>query len=346
MKTSAITEKKPSNRVSKKKRGVASKIFTVIAVLLVALLTLSFISPLPVAMLIRFAFRNGNAVAPDNYEVLQAQVAATKDLVYPSSHKSNLADIYCPKDSIAPLPVVLWIHGGAYVGGDKKDVEIYATALASEGFAVVCINYERAPEAKYPVPVVQTGEAYVWLCDIAAEYSLDIERLIIAGDSAGAHIAAQFTAIQTSAAYAAEMEMEQLVPVDALKSVLLFCGPYDSEKITSSDNMLVNYFLGSAAWAYFGSRSWETKYAKQASIGGYITPDFPPTFITDGNKLSFEDHARDLAEVLERNSVPVEAYFIAAADETAYHEYQFVMNTAPGMDAFQKMLGFIKRYTA
>ena len=344
MKAPEIAEKKLPTGGGRKKRGAMSRILLALVTLLAVLITLSFISPLPVSMLIRLAFLNGNAVAPDNYDALQLRVIATKDLMYPSSNKSNLADIYYPREGTAPYPVVLWIHGGAYVGGDKKDVEIFATALAAEGYAVVCINYERAPEAKYPVPVIQTGEAYTWLCGIAAEYSLDMQRLILAGDSAGAQIASQFAAIQMNAAYADEMAMEQLVPQGNIKSLLLYCGPYNKAKMDAIDNVVIRFFLNRAAWAYFGNNGRSEEISTQVTVKNHIFEQFPPTFLTDGNKASFEDHARELAEVLKTKNIPVETYFIDPSAETAYHEYQFVMNNDTGREAFQKTLDFINRY--
>ena len=344
MKTSVITENERPVAATRKKRRVVRKTLLVLAILLVALLLFSLISPLPVSMLMRIAFRNGDAVEPDNYELMESQVITTKDLTYPSSYKSNSADIYRPKDITGKLPVVLWVHGGAYVGGDKRNVGIYATALAAEGFAVVCINYQRAPEAKYPVPVIQTGEAYLWLCEIAEEYSLDMERIILAGDSAGAQIVAQFAAIQSNSAYSSEIEMEQLVSLNTIKSVLLFCGPFDSEKISLGENPFVNFCLSRAAWAYFGSRDWAERFAQRASVGHHITDQYPPTFISDGNTASFEYHGRDLAEILDENNVLVETYFINPDDEKTYHEYQFVMNTPAGRESFKRTLNFMKRH--
>ena len=346
MKAAAIAEKDMQVNTDRKKRKIVRRILLALVALVVALLVFAFVSPLPVSMALKIAFSRGNAVAPENYELIAARVTAVKDLTYPSGFKSNKADIYYPKDGNGPFPVVLWIHGGAYVGGDKKDVELFATALAAEGFAVVCMNYQLAPGAKYPAPVIQMGEAYLWLCEVATEYRLDMERFALAGDSAGAHIAAQFAAVQSNGAYAGEMKMEQLVLPGTLKSTLLFCGPFDSAKINAVDNPVLGFFLSRAAWAYFGSRSWAEQFSQQATVAGHITADFPPTFISDGNKMSFEDHARDLAETLQGSGVPVETYFLDPSVEQAYHEYQFVMNTPAGREAFQKTLDFLNKYMA
>ena len=326
----------------KNKRKPLLIFFAVLVTLLAAILVLTVITPYPVAYVARFAFRNGMAVPPDNYADVVSKVDVTKDVTYPSDFGDNTADIYVPNDKDGRFPVVLWIHGGAFVGGDKTDAEIYATMLAARGFAVVCINYDRAPEAKYPTPIIQTNEAYQWLNEIADIYSFDMSRFILAGDSAGAHIAAQYALIQTNPAYADEMQMVQVVPPDTLKAILLYCGPFDVAKMEDTGSSILDFVLGQTAWAYFGTRDWSEKFAYQATISNYINEKFPPAFITDGNSMSFEDHGRELAATLEMNGVPVETYFINAEIEAA-HEYQFVMNTPTGMESFAKAVEFIER---
>ena len=296
-----------------------------------------------VALAIRAAFRKKIAVAPDGFEEMTKCVKVVKNLKYPSKYRSNSADIYIPKNKKGPFPTVLWIHGGAFTGGDKKDAEIYATALAAEGIAVVCMNYRRAPEAKYPAPVVQTDEAYLWLGSISDEYALDTSRFILAGDSAGAHIAAQYAAVQSNADYADKMGFEQSIPLHTLKAILLFCGPYDVAKMDESSNRIVNFFIGRAARAYFGKKDWTTFFSAQATISNHVTSCFPSAFISDGNTLSFESHGRELAAALESKGVPVETYFISADTEKAGHEYQFIMNTAAGKESFDRVTGFVWR---
>ena len=326
----------------KKKRIV---LITTAAVLAIALV-FTLVSPLPVSYMVRLAFLYDSSKEPDGYDDIKSRVSVMRDLKYPSKYKDNSADIYILKDAKEPLSVVLWVHGGAFVGGDKRDAEIYATALASEGYAVVCINYRRAPEAKYPAPVIQTGEAYLWIKTLADSYPMDAERLVLAGDSAGAHIAAQFAAIQSNGEYAKEMAIEPIVPLEFIKATLLFCGPFDTAKILAIDSSIMNFLMGKAAWAYFGEKAWEGKFASQATVTDYITADFPPSFISDGNTLSFEEHGRALAEELEKKGVPVETYFVSAEEEVTKHEYQFVMNTPAAKKSFEKALAFLKKYTA
>ena len=315
-------------------------------ILLLVFATPAFtLSPVPASMLTRLVFSNGIAVKPDNYDEIKDKVTIIKNLEYPSNYKDNLVDLYIPNQTEAPTPIVIWIHGGAFVGGDKSDIEIYATSLAAEGIAVACINYRRAPEAKYPAPLIQTAEAYIWLKDIANTYSIDINRIILAGDSAGAHIAAQLAAVQTNSTYAAELELEQVIPQDSIKAVLLFCGPFEIAKMDEISSPTINFFMNRTAWAYFGQKNWQETFEHKATIANHITGDFPPAFITDGNTFSFEEHGMALAKALEKNAVPAEVYFIPPETETAPHEYQFIMNTPAAQESFEKVIAFVKEYT-
>ena len=334
------TNKPP--RAKKRLRLVSYIILFTLAGAFVFTLIFTFFTPYPVSFVIRAAFEGGMAVEPDNYAEMRDKVTAQKELVYPSVYNDNSLDLYTPKNVSGNSPVILWVHGGAFVGGDKSDIEIYATALASNGYAVACINYERAPEEKYPAPLVQTREAYTWLKEKSAAYKLDVSRLVLAGDSAGAHIAAQFAAIQTNAAYAAETGIEQVVSGGTLKATLLFCGPYNVSKIAGGKRSPMRFLMNYAAWAYFGTSGWEKEFGAQATVANHITADFPPSFISDGNTASFEDHARELAAALNTKGVPVETFFIPIEEEKAMHEYQFVMNTRPAIESFAKTLDFLE----
>ena len=318
-------------------------IAALLAFFLITALALTVFTPFPVSYLARFLFRNGVAVPPADYGEIRLKTEVFKDIAYPSEYSGNTADVYLPKDGAAPYPVVLWVHGGGFVGGDKKDVEVYATALAAEGYAVVCMNYGLAPEEKYPVPVIQTGEAYLWIESAAEEYGFDTDRVVLAGDSAGAHVAAQFAALQSNGGYAGELGQRPLVQNGKIKAVLLFCGPFYVSEIAATGSAAFDFLLGRVAWAYFGTPNWAETFGREATLANHVTDGFPPAFISDGNTGSFEKQGRAFAEDLRRNGVEVETYFPPSDFEVTGHEYQFIMNTPAGMESFRRTLDFLER---
>jgi triacylglycerol lipase len=104
--------------------------------------------------------------------------------------RASYCDVYVPKTT-APkegYPVVLVVHGGGWVAGDKWLTLNYGTCLADHGFVAVSMNYRHAPTFKYPAQVDDVREALVWIQDNRVAFNLDVNRLGIFGYSAGGHL--------------------------------------------------------------------------------------------------------------------------------------------------------------
>ena len=327
------------NKPKRKKRYIVLGILTG---LLAAIVIFTYATPLPASWLLRAAFKYPPVVKPEGYAQMEKSVRVIKDAVYPSEYKKNTADIYLPIESDTLFPVILWAHGGAYVGGDKTDVTYYATALASQGYAVIAMNYALAPEEKYPAQLLQVTEAYNYIDSIKEECSLDMAKLVLAGDSAGASLMAQFALVQTVPEYAKKYGFKASAATESLRGLLLYCGPYDVARIADAGG-LFGFFLNRSAWAYFGSNDWQNKFGNELSISEYVTESFPPCFITDGNTNSFLLHGEDLAETLKSKNVYVDTYFMSLEEERTSHEYQFDMSTESGKKCYAGTLKFLEK---
>lgn len=319
-----------------------------VAIILIAALTLSYmfcLSPYFAAILIRAAFEKTEQSPPLNYEKVSSNIIIYNDIEYPSEFGDNALDIYLPKNIRHPLETIIFTHGGGYVGGDKHETRYLASSLAANGYAVVSHNYERAPEANYPAPLVQLGEVIEYIKS-ENPYLPDATSFVFAGSSAGAHCAAQFVAIQHSEEYSALVGIKQVMFAEEIKAVLLFCGPYDFETFgTQSSNGVLNFMMGQAMCAYFGTRDWRNLYGQQATLKYHVTSDFPPTFITDGNKGSFEHDGKDFEQALRDLGVITESYYIDGNDEMVGHEYQYNMHTTVAEISFMRTISFLDKYT-
>jgi len=282
--------------------------------------------------------------APLDFEAYVSLVDVLRDRTYPSKFKSNLLDIYSPKGCREKTPTILWAHGGAFVAGDKSGTAYWCSMMASKGYTVVSINYETAPEARYPAPVVQLAEVYAYLKTAVHEYpTLDLTRLIIGGDSAGAQIASQFLAVQTNPELARLTGIGQTVPRETIKAALLYCGPYNVRRLAQVKGRVQKFYLNQLGWAYLGERNWsESAKAEHASTVHYVTSDFPPVFITDGNTGSFEKHGMELEEKLRSVGVPVTSLFFPLSHGVVQHEYQFQLNTNEAIKCFDMTLSFLE----
>lgn len=91
--------------------------------------------------------------------------------------------MYYPQTSKQAVPVVLWVHGGGYVGGDKSGMKEFATRLvADSSVAFISMNYELAPDAPYPSQLQQVNELVQFLLEKKQAYPmLDLSKLLLAG---------------------------------------------------------------------------------------------------------------------------------------------------------------------
>lgn len=318
--------------------------FLLIGVIFLFLINYFIFSPRPAAWLVNRLFEGGMIVKPDNFEELLVQTRSINDIDYGSRFPNGYLDIIFPKEPAEGEPVIFWVHGGAFVGGDKSDITEYAVKLAAHGYTVVNINYALAPRKQYPTPLYQVSEAYQYIQANADKYGISLDNIYFAGDSAGAQIVAQYVNIQTDAAYAQKMNMEAVVNPSTIRGVLLFCGPYNLERLSQIESgRIVQFIMNRVGWAYLGDRNWKDLPETQlASIVNYVTEKFPPAFITDGNVGSFEAHGKELVEVLQSKGVLVESLFFNRETWGELgHNYQFLMNTEASQLSFERLLEFL-----
>ena len=127
-------------------------------------------------------------------EITNDEVEIIYDLVYSvQNEKELLADLYIPKNSQSPVPVIIWLHGGGWRFGDRKLGPDFSTYFASRGFAMVSIEYRLSEDAIFPAPIHDVKTAVRWVKTIAETYSLDSNRIGLWGSSAGGHLAALAT---------------------------------------------------------------------------------------------------------------------------------------------------------
>ncbi len=309
---------------------------------LFVLIGLVFLSPRPVAFAIYQLFKGGVAIAPEGYEHIEKQVVRKVNQRLPSSQSSSTYDVYFPSTkSSERLPTIIWVHGGAYVGGDKEDVKEYATLLANEGYVVVAMNYELAPHAIYPAPLLELANLVEKLEEINAP--IDMTRLHFAGDSAGGQIVGQFILSQVDAEYREASKLPKVLEREQIASTLFFCTPFDIVSLSQKSGSFVMDFIAKRiGWAYFGVYQWEQlPEVTYGSLSSNWSPHFPPTFITDGNHMSFEEQAKHAVEQLNELGVEVTAQFYEQ-DELG-HEYQFQMNHPAAVQTFERVTEFLQK---
>ena len=287
---------------------------------------------------------DANLTYPPGYDEKKHEITIGCDFEYPSQYYNNFYDIYYPVGCMERCPTILWIHGGSFVAGTRYGIANVATMLALEGYTVIAAEYALAPEAKHPIPVRQMQELYLHLCE-KNHPQVDIQNIFIAGDSAGALIAAQFAAVQTNAELAQAMNIKPVIPAGTLRGAILTCGPYDLAGIRKADSKLLRIGLWFLGRALFEGRPWhKSDDCKHSTVADHVTGDYPPTYITDGNEGSFEVQGRRLAMALRGKSVPVAERFFEAAQGEVPHEYLFQLADKKAQICLDEIIHFIETY--
>ena len=315
----------------------------VMSVCFIFTLFIFLFTPYPATGFIHHLFASGGpAKEPNNYQEVKEQVVTHLELTYPSLINQNTYDLVLPKTG-ENFPVIFWVHGGAYVGGQKEDVSIYANMLAAEGYAVVNMEYALAPETRYPGPLIQLNDVYREVLSQATDYSLNMDQVIFAGDSAGGQIVSQYVNIQVNQAYSDQLNFLAEVPQASIKGALLFCSPYSLTQLaTPSDLPVVNYFVKNVGWAYTGNANWlDSPVVSEADLMTVVTANFPPIFITDGNDRSFEEQGKAFAKLLEGQGTTVTTAFYPIDEAKLEHEYQFDLTLPQAAATFQKVIAFL-----
>lgn len=123
------------------------------------------------------------------YQV-QAEPLVKRDIRYSEpAVERQVLDVYSPPNA-KNLPVVFWIHGGGWQGGDKTSVQVKPQVFVDKGFVFVSTNYRLLPNVDMATIVRDIAKSIHWVHDHIAEHGGDPQRLFIMGHSAGAQLAA------------------------------------------------------------------------------------------------------------------------------------------------------------
>ena len=332
---------------------IIGKILLPILIIILPFLLIAFaISPKFFSRLVRLAFNAQFKVPPKEFLYTES-VSTISDIRY-GDITSETFDLHLPANKNGKCPLIVWAHGGAYVAGDKGYIAFFARILAHYGYAVASLDYTLAPEAHYPNQIVQIGQAYEFLIhgNYPDKIYVDTNRIFFAGDSAGAQMVAQFALLQTNLVYRntfinahPSVLLPPVIPTSNLRGLLLYCGPFSLKEVQASPKRLLQFLFWQMAWGYFGKRRLSNLPAlDEVDIISHLTATFPPSFIADGNTLTFTKHGKDLSLALRRLGVPTTEMIFDDPAKKVYHEFQLDLATPEARQALITALAFLKKY--
>ncbi|SDI45202.1 Acetyl esterase/lipase [Rhodococcus triatomae] len=124
------------------------------------------------------------------FRIRNEDVVRVRNLDYAPGGRRYRLDVYHRRDMPAGAPILLQIHGGGWVIGNKDQQGLpLMQEMASRGWVCVAINYPLAPRSKWPAHLIAAKRALAWLREHATEYGGDPEFVAVTGGSAGGHLA-------------------------------------------------------------------------------------------------------------------------------------------------------------
>ena len=311
----------------------------ILIVLVLVIFIVGQFTPVLTAWLFKPLIDSTNFTAPPNFGTIQKNVIVKKDIVY--NDQGTLLDIYYPKDAKPPLPVIVWIHGGGFIGASKEQTQVYGMTLANAGYVVANINYDLAPAHKYPTPVIQANQALKYIRQNIEQYGGDINRLFLGSNSSGSQIASQLAALISNKEFAATVGIQPSVTNEQLRGVLLYDGAYDMQTLRATRAPGMGLFF----WSYTGVRHFESfDRIDELSTVNHVTPDYPPVFLTVGDADPLAPQSLELLEVLKKNGVEVEDVLFTGANTNLGHDYMMDLDTEPARQTLKKALDFLGRH--
>ena len=204
-----------------------------------------------------------------------------------TDNPAQTLDIFLPEKGEGPFPTLIQFHGGAFLGGDKRDGQcIYLMNGIFRGYAVVNVNYRLTGEAIFPYPVYDTKAAVRFLRANADRYLLDPTRFAASGDSAGAYFAALLGTSQGVGALE-DLSMGSPDADSAVQAVIGMFGVYglamQSQFTEDAPPMPSGVKLENYADVFAGAVCRDCPgLAALASPASYVTKRCPPMLIQAG----------------------------------------------------------------
>lgn len=283
----------------------------------------------------------GRAAPPNRVEGrgprLPEGAKALRDIPYvKGGHAAQVLDLYLPPGADAaakPLPLVVWVHGGAWLAGNKAQCP--ALPLLGRGYAVASVEYRLSPVATFPAQIHDCKAAIRWLKANAQQYRLDPERIGAWGSSAGGHL----VALLGTSAGVKEMDGDLGDHKDLstrVACVVDFFGPTDFTRMRNSGRIDHDAANSPESKLIGGPVQQNKDKAAKANPITYIGKGMPPFLIMHGDKDETvpPNQSELLAEALKKNGSDVTYKVI----EGAGHGFRAPEPTRMAFEFFDKWL--------
>jgi acetyl esterase/lipase len=191
-----------------------------------------------------------------------------------ANNRENKVDLYLPRGADGPTPVLMYIHGGGWVGGSKEGNVLRLLPWLEKGWAVVNVQYRLGEVSLAPAAVEDCLCALRWVIRNAEQYNIDASRIVVTGNSAGGHLALTTGMIPASAG------LDRQCPGRETLSVAAIINWYG---ITDVGDLLDGPNMKSYAVEWMGSLPNRDEVAERVSPLTYVRTGLPPVLTVHGD---------------------------------------------------------------
>lgn len=270
------------------------------------------------------------------------------DIKYGDEYANSYLDITYPSEDISvDRPTIIYFHGGGYFGGDKSmgdplavddDINVLFNEIVKNGYNFVNVNYALVPDYHFPVPLIQMNQSINFLVQNAEEYGLNMENVVIFGQSAGAILATQYGALISNEDYRKELNLEPQLTTKEVKALIIDDAPFSTENFNLKTKMLIGNYLN--------TNDFSGDIAKQYNALLHINENFPVSFMTAGNTDGFPEDMQKLADKLAQYNIDNEYYYRDRSYSDLPHGYlNSIKDNKYARECFDSILEFIAKYT-
>jgi len=183
-------------------------------------------------------------------------------------------DLYVTRTPDKPLPTLIFIHGGGWTGGTKEGRDLAILPYLDMGMNVVNVEYRLARVAQAPAAVEDCRCALRWVIQHAKEYGVDVNKIVVSGDSAGGHLALTTGMLPATAGLDRECPGPDNLKVAAIVN---WYGISDVNELLDGPNMKAY------AVQWLGSASDREQIARRVSPLTYVRAGLPPVLTIHGD---------------------------------------------------------------
>ena len=216
------------------------------------------------------------------------------DIHYGSDPRQKL-DLHLPK-TISDKPCIIYIHGGGWLTGNKASFSRICAVWAAAGFPAANLNYRLAPQVEGLAIVSDIDAAVKKAVSLFEEHGCNAKKLVLAGDSAGAHLSAWYAAAAKQPDLAAWAKLNP-IPAAHIRALILIYGLYDLKTAKRSGFPFIKTYIR----GFLGENPTAEKIHKLSPLH-FVDADYPRSFVCALESDALVDESRVLIERLKTKS--------------------------------------------